>query len=75
MRHYIPLQTKDGWAVCYFNHRREFVSVMECGTLESAYVECVNLTTQAHAEAARILDAAPQARTVHLGGNRYLRGH
>lgn len=75
MRHYVPLQTRDGWAVCYFNHRREFVSVMECATLESAYIESVNLTMQALEEAARILEAQPKARTVYTGGNRYLRGH
>ena len=73
MRHYVPLQTADGWAVCYFNHRREFVSVMECATLESAYAECVALTAQAMREAAAIMDAAPKARTVYHGGNRYLR--
>jgi hypothetical protein len=75
MRHYVPLQTKDGWAVCYFNHRREFVSVMECATLETAYIESVNLTIQALEEAARILEAAPKAKSVYHGGNRYLRGH
>lgn len=73
MRHYIPLQTRDGWAVCYRNHRREFFSVMECATLEAAYAESVALTAQAMREAAAILDAAPKARTIYHGGNRYLR--
>lgn len=73
MRHYIPLQTEQGWAVCYLNHRREFLAVMECATLEAAYVEAVNLTMQALTEAARILEAAPGAGSVTNGGNRYLR--
>ena len=46
---------------------------MECATLETAYAECVSLTAQAMQEAAAILEAAPKARTVYHGGNRYLR--
>lgn len=75
MRHYIPLQSRDGWSVCYFNHRREFVAVMECATLEAAYIEAVNLTVQALTEAARILEAAPAAQSVAMGGNRYMRSY
>jgi hypothetical protein len=75
MRHYIPLQTRDGWAVCYLNHRREFVSVMECATLEAAYIESVNHTIAALEEAARVLEAAPKAKSVYQAGNRFVRGH
>lgn len=72
MRHYIPIQSRDGWSVCYFNHRCELVAVMECATLEAAYAECVALTAQAMRGAAAILDAAPKAHTIYHGGNRYL---
>jgi len=73
MRYYVPLQTADGWAVCYCNHRNEFQSIMECRTLQSAYIECVNLTSAALLEATAILGASPKARTVHNRGSRYVR--
>lgn len=67
MRHYIPLQTATGWAVAYQNHRGEFVAVLECPTLESAYSEAVEMTTRANHQAAQIIAAHPDT------GNRYLR--
>lgn len=51
MRHYIPLETKTGWAVAYQNHRGEFVAVMECPTLETAYAEARAMTFQFTKEA------------------------
>lgn len=47
MRHYIPWATATGYAVVYQNHRGEFVSVMECGTLKSAYAESQRMTLEA----------------------------
>lgn len=55
MRHYIPLQTATGWAVAYGNHRGEFVAVLECPTLESAYSESRAMSDAARAEAERVL--------------------
>lgn len=51
MRHFVPLDTGAGWGVCYRNFRGEFVPVMECTTLESAYEQSAQLTQQATAEA------------------------
>lgn len=69
MRHYIPLQTETGWAVAYGNHRGEFISVMECPTLETAYGEAREMTLHETKEA--IAQGAPV--TAPVGGNRYLR--
>ncbi len=44
MNHYIPLQGENGWSVAYRNHRAEFISVMECPSLDTAYAECAALT-------------------------------
>lgn len=47
MRHYIPLQDNRGtWCVAYGNHRGEFISVMECGSLEAAYQESKDMTLE-----------------------------
>lgn len=48
MRHYIPLQTaQGGWAVAYRNHRGEFIAVMDCNNLETAYEESRRMTFEA----------------------------
>jgi hypothetical protein len=47
MRHYIPLQSVGGWAVAYQNHRGEFVAVMDCKSLETAYNEAAAMTLAA----------------------------
>jgi hypothetical protein len=46
MRHYTTIPTRQGWAVAYANHRGEFVSVMECPTLETAYDEAARMTAE-----------------------------
>lgn len=66
MRHYIPLQTATGWAVAYGNHRGEFVSVMECPTLETAYEEA-RLMTMQEASGGHVNAAAAK------NGNSYMR--
>lgn len=48
MRHYITLPTDTGWAVAYGNHRGEFVSVMECRDLPTAYDEAARLTAEGY---------------------------
>lgn len=67
MKHYIPLATANGWAVAYGNHRGEFISVMECATLESAYAEASAMTLDA---TKRALCDTPLEPT---HGKRYLR--
>lgn len=48
MRHYIPLQdTKGVWHVAYGNHRGEFIAVMECPSMTSAYEESKRMTFEA----------------------------
>jgi hypothetical protein len=47
MRHYIPLQAANGaWHVAYGNHRGEFIAVMECASLEAAYLESKAMTLE-----------------------------
>lgn len=60
MRHFVPLDTGAGWGVCYRNFRGEFVTVMECTTLEVAYEQAAQMTRQAFEDA---LGAASFART------------
>lgn len=68
MRHYIPLQDdKGGWHVAYGNHRGEFIAVMECATLEAAYLESEAMTLDA---TKRAICETPRDTTT---GNRYLR--
>lgn len=67
MRHYIPLQTKTGWAVAYGNHRGEFIAVMDCNSLEAAYMESEAMTLDATKRA--LCDTPAEATT----GNRYMR--
>lgn len=67
MRHFVPLPTKTGWAVAYGNHRGEFVTVMECATLESAYQESAAMTLE------DTKTAICENRLTQSTGNRYLR--
>lgn len=69
MKHYIPLQDSRGvWCVAYGNHRGEFISVMECGSLEAAYHEAEAMTLDA---TKRAICDTPKESTNQ--GNRYLR--
>lgn len=67
MRHYIPLETKTGWAVAYQNHRGEYIPVMECLSLDAAYREAAAMTLEATKRAICGTLQEPQQ------GNRYLR--
>lgn len=69
MRHYVPLQLDNGlWGVCYQTHRRDFVAVMECPSLEAAYAEASAMTLD---ETKRgIAQGVP---VTPAQGNRYLR--
>lgn len=67
MRHYIPLETKTGWAVAYRNHRGEYIPVMECLSLDAAYAESASATLEATKRA--ICGTLPERQD----GNRYLR--
>lgn len=76
MTHYVPLQLDNGlWGVCYQTHRRDFVAVMECPSLEAAYHEAAAMTLEA---TKRALCGTPHDennanRYVGNFGNRYLR--
>lgn len=70
MRHFIPLQDNRGaWCVAYGNHRGEFISVMECGSLETAYREAEAMTLEA---TKRAICATP-TEAKNNQGNRFLR--
>lgn len=51
MRHYTTLLNERGWHVCYRNHRGEFISVLECGSLDSAYEQAEEMTRRAYTDA------------------------
>lgn len=69
MRHYTTMQAAQGWAVVYRNHRGEYISIMECATLDAAYSEAAALTLDATKRALCGAEPAPAAHQ----GNRYLR--
>lgn len=70
MRHFIPLQDNRGaWCVAYGNHRGEFISVMECGSLEAAYNESQAMTLDATKRA--LCDTPKESNTNQ--GNRFMR--
>lgn len=67
MKHFIPLSTANGWVVAYGNHRGEFIAVMECNSLETAYAESEAMTLDATKRA--ICETTNETNQ----GNRYLR--
>lgn len=68
MRHYVPVQDAKGeWVVAFMNHRGQFVAVLECPDLVTAYSEAAAMTRRAYME-----QVSPPA--IPRGGNRYLRG-